>query len=378
MKTEPVLIAESYARPVHGGDVDAIGKMYGLRPEEILDFSANINPAGPPQRVLSRLAEAVTDIRSFAQYPEPDCRSLRIDFAEYAGVEPSNVVVANGTAALIEIALRTAKPKRCLLPVPAFSEYRRALTAAGCEYIPFVLDPAKQFVLDLDAFASVLHEKQCDFCILTNPHNPSGNLIPPASLIRFLKEANDRRINVLLDEAFIDYAIDASLTRQAACLSNVVVLRSVTKFYALAGMRVGFGIANAQLIEALWSQVPAWPVTTLAAIAARESLADVLYAEQTRSSCIDERKFLSEALAKMGIEVWPSVTNFLLLKLPTGSPSVSLSCERLIREHRIVVRNCSSYEGLDADKYMRVAVKDRAANLKLISALKSVLVQEVR
>src|ERR1700688_1117771 len=117
MKTEPVLIAESYARPVHGGDVDAIGKMYGLRPEESLDFSATINPAGPPQRVLSRLAEAVTDIRSFAQYPEPDCRSLRIDFAEYAGVEPSNVVVANGTAALIDIALRTAKPKRCLLPV---------------------------------------------------------------------------------------------------------------------------------------------------------------------------------------------------------------------------------------------------------------------
>jgi threonine-phosphate decarboxylase len=378
MKTEPVLITESDTRAVHGGDVDAIGKMYGLRPEEILDFSANINPASPPPRVLSRLAEALTDIRSFAQYPEPDCRSLRIDFAEYAGVKPSNVVVANGTAALIDIALRTVKPKRCLLPVPAFSEYRRAIKAAGCEYIRFALDPEKQFSLEPNAFMAAMREKRCDFCILTNPHNPTGSVIPPASLLRLLEEAGEQQITVLLDEAFIDYAIDASLTKEAACLPNVVVLRSVTKFYALAGMRAGFAIANAELVESLWLQVPAWPVTTLAAIAARESLADVPYAEQTRSSCIDERKFLSEALAKLGIKVWPSVTNFLLLKPPAGSPPVSLLCERLIREHRIVVRNCSSYEGLEADKYMRVAVKDRAANLKLISALKSVLVQEVR
>ncbi len=375
MKTDPVLVTESDTRAVHGGDVDRVGKMYGLRLEEILDFSANINPAGPPQRVLSRLAEAVTDIRSFAQYPEPDCRSLRIDFAEYAGVEPSNVVVANGTAALIDIALRTGKPKRCLLPVPAFCEYRRAIQAAGCEYIPFVLDPAEQFVLDLDAFAETMHEKRCDFCILTNPHNPTGSIIPPDSLLRLLTQAGEQRVTVLLDEAFIEYAIDSSLTRQAASLPNVVVLRSVTKFYALAGMRVGFGVANAQLIESLWSQVPAWPVTTLAAIAARESLADVQYAEQTRSSCVDERRFLSEALSKLGIKVWPSVTNFLLLKPPVGSAPVGLLCERLIQEHKIAVRNCSSHEGLEADMYIRVAVKNRASNLKLIDALKSVLVQ---
>src|SRR5712691_3970531 len=274
MKTELAFLTKSDIRAIHGGDVEAVAKMYGLRLEEILDFSANINPAGPPQRVLSRLAEAAIDIRSFAQYPEPECRALRIDFAAYAGVEPGNVVVANGTAALIDVTLRTVKPKRCLLPVPAFSEYRRALTAAGCDYIPFVLDPAKQFVLDLDAFAAVMHEKKCDFCILTNPHNPTGSVIPPASLLRLLEEAGEQQITVLQDEAFVEYAIDASLTRQAASLRNVIVLRSVTKFYALAGMRVGFGVANAQLIESLRSQVPAWPVTTLAAIAARESLAD--------------------------------------------------------------------------------------------------------
>ncbi len=118
-------------------------------------------------------------------------------------------------------------------------------------------------------------------------------------------------------------------------------------------------------------------MTTLAAIAARESLADVPYAERTRSSCVLERGFLCDALTKLGIRVWPSVTNFLLLKPPTGSPPVGLLCERLIREHQIVVRDCSSYEGLEADMYMRVAVKDRDADLKLIHALKSVLVQRM-
>src|SRR5579859_6856849 len=98
MKTETALVNESNTRPIHGGDIDAVGRMYGLRPEELLDFSASINPAGPPPGVLSKLAAALTDNRSFTQYPEPDCRSLRMDFAAYAGVDPDNVVVANGTA----------------------------------------------------------------------------------------------------------------------------------------------------------------------------------------------------------------------------------------------------------------------------------------
>ena len=374
MKTETALVNESNTRPIHGGDIDAVGRMYGLRPEELLDFSASINPAGPPPGVLSKLAAALTDNRSFTQYPEPDCRSLRMDFAAYAGVDPDNVVVANGTAALIDVTLRALKPKRCLIPVPAFSEYRRATSAAGCEYLPFVLDPAKQFILDTGAFAETMDKERCDLCILTNPHNPTGSLVPPASLLRLLKKAGEQGATVLLDEAFIEYAIDATLTRAAIDLPNVVVLRSVTKFYALAGMRVGFGVANAQLIKFLRLQVPSWPVTTLAASAAMESLIDMQYAEQTRSSCTRERGFLSDALTQLGITVGPSVANFLLLKLPAGSPSADSLWERLIREHHIVVRNCSSYEGLETDKFIRVAVKDRPPNLKLIHALKSILV----
>src|SRR6266849_5885699 len=118
MKTELAFLTKSDIRAVHGGDVEAIAKMYGLRPEEILDFSANINPAGPPLRVVSRLAEAARDLRLLANYPQPDCRSLREAFATYAEVEPGNVIVANGSAALLDIALRTLQPKRCLLPIP--------------------------------------------------------------------------------------------------------------------------------------------------------------------------------------------------------------------------------------------------------------------
>jgi|SRR5579859_609310 len=373
MKIEPVLEAESDIRAVHGGDVEAVARMYGLRPEEILDFSANINPAGPPPRVVARLAEAARDVRLLASYPEPDCRSLREAFAIHASVEPGNVIVANGTAALLDITLRALQPKRCLLPIPAFSEYRRAIRAAACECIPFPLGPEKQFALEPDAFAAALREKQCDCCILNNPHNPSGSSIPPEPLLRLLLEAAEQEITVLLDEAFIEYATELSLTREVASLPNVVALRSITKFYALAGMRVGFAIANARLAKALWTQVAAWPVTTLAAIAAAEALEDVSYAEQARSACARERKLLSDALAKTRIAVWPSAANFLLLKPPTGSLPVGQVCERLLLDHHILVRDCSSYEGLESDRYIRVAVRDYPANMKLISALNEIV-----
>jgi len=187
-------------------------------------------------------------------------------------------------------------------------------------------------------------------------------------------EAQEQRAAVLLDEAFIEYAIESSLTREVAALPNVVVLRSITKFYALAGMRVGFAITNARLAKTLWTQVPAWPVTTLAAIAAEEALADVHYAEQARAACVHERRVFSDALAKLGIRVSPSIANFLLLKLPEGSLPAGRVYERLLLDHHILVRDCSSYEGLETDMFLRVAVKDHPSNLKLMDALKNILV----
>ncbi len=365
-------IAESNGT-VHGGNVEQVALAYGLRPEEIVDFSANINPAGPPPRVMARLAELSGNAELLSRYPEPDCRSLREALATYAGVGPECVVVANGSAALMDVVLRAVQPRRCLLPAPAFSEYQRALGAAGCKYIPFFLDPHQDFALNVDAFELAWRQNSCDLCIINNPHNPSGSVISSEALLDLSRKAAADQVTLLLDEAFIEYAPHASISSEVARLSNVVVLRSVTKFYALAGMRVGYALANRKLATLLWRQVPSWPVSTLAMIAAVEALSDVDYAERARLSCASERKWLSEMLGQLGFQVFPSAANFLFMKRHPEAPPVSSLYERLLVEHRILIRDCDSYAGLEPGMYMRLAVKDHDANLKLIHALKEAL-----
>jgi len=358
---------------VHGGNVEQIARTYGLRPEEIIDFSANINPTGPPSRVMTRLAELSSNTELISRYPEADCHSLREALAAYVGLSSECIIVANGSAALMDVVLRALKPKRCLLPVPAFSEYRRALTASGCNYAALVLDPDQDFALDVDALEAAWQQHSCDLCIISNPHNPSGSVISSQSLLSLSRRAAADKVTVLVDEAFIEYAPDASISRAIPALPNVVVLRSITKFFALAGMRAGYALANRKLAAILWQQVPSWPVSSLASIAAIEALCDVEYAERTRVSCATERKWLFEMLVQLGFRVFPSAANFLLMKLPVEAPSVSFLNERLIIEHHILIRDCDSYEGLERGMYMRVAVKDDTANRKLIHALKEVL-----
>ena len=131
MKINSATTMEQSTAPVHGGNVEQIARAYGLLPEEIVDFSANINPAGPPARVLARLTELIANSAILSRYPEANCHSLREALAGYVGLNSECIVVSNGSAALMDVVVRALQPRRCLLPVPAFSEYRRALAAAG-------------------------------------------------------------------------------------------------------------------------------------------------------------------------------------------------------------------------------------------------------
>ena len=360
-------------RPTHGGNLEEIAAGYGCVPEELIDFSANINPAGPPSGVVSRLAQLVNDRALLARYPDPDCRALRDAISAHLGVESKCIVVANGSAALLDVVLRALRPKRCLLPVPAFSEYYRALIAANVECSFFQLDAHHNFVLDAEAFVSASRQDRCNFWIISNPHNPSGGAIAPRALLELATRALELNTTVLLDEAFVDYCPELSLSRSAVTLWNVVILRSLTKFYGLAGLRVGFAVTNPDYADLLRIQVPSWPVSNLAMLAAIEALLDGDYAERTLSSCRSERDWLAEHLDPLGLQPFPSAASFLLVQLPPGAASATSIRESLITQYGIVIRDCSSYGGLEFGKYFRIAVRDHAANEKLIHALKEVL-----
>lgn len=349
--------------PLHGGQLRQIADHFGIPISELFDFSANINPDGPPPAVLSCLREALDDPSILTNYPDLDERELRQRLAHYAGVRPESVVVANGFVPLLEAALRILPIRSCLVPVPAFVEYRKVLEGSGIAFVPHELDPGSEFKYGPSNLATCTYEA----ILLANPQNPSGVLSPRETMLRIVEEAAQRKIFVLLDEAFIDYCPAISLAREIDRFPNLVVFRSVTKFFAMAGLRIAYALAHEQLRKGIQEVVAPWPVTSLASLAAGHAVQDDSYARRTITRNHERRDQMRRAIEKLGIDVYSSAANFLLLRLP-GHIDCHQLWERLIRRHRIVLRNCANYEALDS-RHLRAAVRGHMENERLIEAL---------
>ena len=200
--------------PPHGGQLPALGERFGVPAEQLLDFSANINPEGPPQTALDALHAGIEDLSIITDYPDLHSLDLKRALALYAGVRPAQIAVANGFVPLLEATLRSLPIRRCLLPVPAFGEYRRSLERAGIEAVPIILPASSNFFYDPETLLGA----SCDAMLLANPQNPSGVAHSLSEILTLIHRAAERNIFVLLDEAFIDYLPDESLTPYVASL----------------------------------------------------------------------------------------------------------------------------------------------------------------
>jgi threonine-phosphate decarboxylase len=351
---------------LHGGDIDRAARQAGVPPHRILDFSSNINPMGLPPRAAERLAREAQDPHTWTRYPDPECKELRSALSRYAGVSPESIVIAAGADALIHAAVRALRPQRCLIPVPAFSEYERAASAFGCEAIALPLDPGFRLPAEL---SQVL--RAGDLLILNNPHNPSGVCASRPEMLDYIAAARASGATVLADEAFIDYAPDSAITQDAGT-GIVASIRSLTKFFGCPGLRVGYAVAAPDVAAKITAQLPPWPVTTLAANALAEALRDDTYPTHTREQNCHARAALSEELSSLGCRVFPGAANFLLVRLPAGCNALETR-HALLRDHVILVRECDSFSGLEAGRYLRIAVRSENENEHLIDALSHVL-----
>jgi threonine-phosphate decarboxylase len=358
---------------VHGGDVDQVARAYGMSRDRLIDFSANINPIGPPERALMRLAREATDRHLLTRYPDPAHVELRNTLAAALGVPARGVTIANGSVALIAAIVRAIVPRECVLAVPAFAEYPRALRASGCQVRRFPLTAKRAFALDGDALLRILEKHRPPLCVLTNPHNPSGAMTARPQMLRVLDGARRAKTLLVVDEAFMDYAPAETLVAEAVWSERLVVLRSVTKFYGMPALRVGYAVSSPRVAAGIAGQLPPWPVTTLAASAAAEAVQDQEYARRVLVVVDDQRRWLSKALGATGVTVYPSAANFLLLRLPARAPSSARVRSRLITDHGVVVRDCRSFDGLSNGRFIRVAVRRRDENERLVRALGSVL-----
>jgi threonine-phosphate decarboxylase len=357
--------------PAHGGQLRQIAERFGVEAKQLIDFSANINPAGPPPPVLTALRYSLEDPATLTAYPDLEQVFLKQTIAEVVGVQLENITVANGFAPLLTAALQSLHIKRCLLPVPSFSEYRSALENAGCDVTPYRLSQDKAFRYEPDDLLRALIDHSCDAILLANPQNPSGAMCDAGEIWRLIEMAAERKIMVLLDEAFIDYCPDQSLTARSVGISHVIVFRSVTKFFAIPGLRVAYAVSEPSGIKTMGRFIAPWPITSFAADAVVAALRDEEYAEESRAANKRRRSWLEREFVRLKVATYPSNANFLLLRFPS-EVDVNLLWERMILEQQIVLRSCANFEGL-ADGHLRIAVRSEPENERLIRGLEQVL-----
>jgi threonine-phosphate decarboxylase len=357
--------------PVHGGQLRQIATRYGIPAERLIDFSANINPAGPPRSVHAAIRQALEDTTTLVRYPDLELVELKQTIADYTGVQPDNIAVANGFVPLLEAALRSLKIERCLLPVPSFSEYRTVLENAGIDVTHYRLLPDDGFSYEPRTILRASLDQTSDAILMANPQNPSGTRCDVETMQRLIGTAAQHNITVLLDEAFIDYCPLDSVTRLAVDQANVIVFRSLTKFFAIPGLRVAYAVANASKVHAMNRFIAPWPITSFASNAVCAALSDGTYAEESRLTNDRRRLWLSRELSRLEIATYPSGANFLLLRFP-ATVDVSLLWERMIVEEQLVLRSCANFEGL-ATRHLRIAVRSEEENERLICGLERVL-----
>jgi threonine-phosphate decarboxylase len=350
---------------VHGGDVWQTAETVGILASELLDFSANINPRGLPPRAREKLARDAADARLLSFYPDPSARHLRMVLSEKLCVPAEAVVVGPGAESLLAPILRCVHARDLLVPIPAFGEYRRVCEQNRIEFTPFPLNREELFQTSVELLCRRIESESPSAILLNNPHNPSGSMLGLQDIRRVADTAN----TTVLDEAFIDYAPHASLVREAAAHPSLIVIRSLTKFYGCPALRVGYAVAHPETIRRIQSYLPTWPVTQLALNTLAEAVADAEHAEVSLRENEVERERLAQSLCGLGLFVFPASANYLFVELGADAPTSSELRARLIAKHRILIRNCDSYEGLPPGRYVRIAVRSGKDNRRLIQAL---------
>jgi threonine-phosphate decarboxylase len=354
-KVEPMTTA-------HGGKVYEAARRWGISPEAVIDFSANINPFGMPPGVRAAIENSLAPA-SLRAYP--DEYAFVSALAGKHNLTPGEIIIGSGSVALMFAVLRAILPARVLLLEPAFGEYFRACVAVKAAVTRWRLAEETDFTPDFASLVRAIEERQFDLVILNSPHNPTGNLYAREELLTLVDLAEANQVAVMLDEAFIDYAPQASLLHSAAEKSRFIVLRSLTKFYAMPGLRVGYAVCGAKMAAAVREQIETWSVSTVALEAGRAALTEMEYESQTRRINAEAREEFADALHGIGLWVFPSAANFLLARLPCDSGA---ELTRRLEPERVLIRQCDSFRGL-GDMYIRLAVRSRLDNLRLVSLI---------
>ncbi len=349
----------------HGGNMRKILQETRRESGDILDFSANINPLGPPEDFRAVIGRQIDNL---VHYPDPDCADLTAAFAARHHIAGEEIVVGNGSTELLYLLPGILQKRRAVIPVPAYVDYQRAANLAGRDVKLLLLNEENGFALDAAALDAELTKD--DILFLGRPNNPTGSM-PSSSQIRALAARHPETV-FLIDEAFADFAPATETMIAPDRAKNIIILKSLTKLYAMPGLRLGVVVAAPELAKQLQGRMPPWSVNTLAQAAGTAALQNAAYIEKTRRFINEKREELRTALAHLpGLKVYPGEANFLLIRseLPTLD---AIEISRRLLACGIAIRVCDNFTGLDR-RFFRVAVRTQRENGLLVAALQKAL-----
>ncbi len=355
---------------IHGGDVYSIYEAHPSMTDRLVDFSANISPLGMPEAIKTAAVRALSEAEC---YPDPKARSLTDAIIAFllrtygTALDRSCVVCGNGAADVIYRLVLALRPKRALLCAPTFAEYEEALalTDTALEFYSC----AHPSLAVKDDICQAIHPG-LDMMFLCNPNNPTGLITDAGLLQKLIQTARANGVFLVVDECFLDFTGQertCSVIPKLSQNKHIFVLKSFTKMYAMAGLRLGYGLCtDAALMNRVRQCGQPWPVSVTASAAGEAALTLKAHPEKVRRLVARERRYLTDAFARLGIRFFDSQANYILLQIKKPPDFYEQMLAR-----GIVVRRCGNYRNLD-DTFYRVAVRSHEHNRRLIKALMEV------
>ncbi len=359
MKPEPRSAVRQISSVHHGAADYAELETLGLTPDQVIDFSVNSNPFGPSPNIAAALSQV-----NFDRYPDREAIALRRALSDHHQVKREHILVGNGSAELLQLtALSFLEPgSRVVISGPTFGEYAKSATIMGAQVTEVKAIPEDNFQPDLAAIRKLLSKSAVSVLFLCSPNNPTGQIAAPDE-IHSLAE-NYPATLIVVDEAYLPFArgLSSAMDPERA---NLLILRSMTKDYSLAGLRLGYAVAGRDLIQAVASVRPPWNVNAYAQAAGLAALEDQDHLRSSLQKTWLAKKDLILSLKKIGLSPAPSRTHFFLLPVDNAA-----EFRGQLMEKGLQVRDCSSF-GLPS--YVRIATLTPEKNRKLVDAISEIL-----
>ena len=352
----------------HGSDLEKIEKIYGIKKEDIISFSANVNPLGISPLLREKIASQIDCITT---YPDRDYVELRNNIAEYCKTEMENIVVGNGSTELISLFTQILKPKKAMILGPTYSEYEREISLVGGKTIYYPLKEENNFILDPKHFISKLSE-DIDMLIICNPNNPTGTAINNHDMRHILDACKECSIFVMVDETYVEFASDIDSISSVSLVrtyGNIAILRGTSKFFAAPGLRLGYAIcSNTDLMQHINQRKDPWTINSIAVVAGNLMFKDADYIQKTKNLIQTERDRLYDLFEKSTrFKPYKPEGNFMLLQILDENITSQDLFDKCIKQG-LMIRDCSTFPYL-GDKYIRFCFMNTEDNDRLAQLL---------